>query len=103
MAEATEEDILAKKQHESRTSAVRTYGLDMSKIAKDAMDMSKMARLGHAISQTQSPSSVQSASLMCPRCRKAVSIAKLNDGEEAGYCSSCRYAMPLAKDGECDT
>lgn len=99
MAEAVEGEVILGK-HESRTSAVRSCGIDASKMAKEAMNMSKIARLGHTAPPhtPQQTSQVQSASLMCPRCKKVVSMAKLSHGEEAGYCASCRYAMPLASD-----
>lgn len=32
----------------------------------------------------------------CPRCRRSLVEAKLNDSRAVGYCESCRVAVPLS-------
>ena len=38
---------------------------------------------------------VKALSVSCPRCGKASCTAKLTDEEEVGYCTGCRYTIPL--------
>ena len=89
-----------RRKIDNRSTMIRTAGIrsaDPSKFKNTArvLNEQRMRMAAGTVFNPTHPTRIEGTCVPCPRCNKASCTAKLTNEEEVGYCTSCRYTIPL--------